>query len=1011
MKKLIILLLLSLGLFYCWGNQKNFFSCKGSISFSFSNDTNKPNYSLSLSCEEGKYFEKSSNYKKYIYVAGSETITINYQYALVSGGGGSQSGGTAGGHCRTILSINGKETQEKTIKINKSNAIKSLVTITLEKETSTSTEKDMLANIIIDFDENAPTIHAKSNVSIFDNLSDNQIFTQTVSLTSSDDKSDCNLTIKKGQETISGSTISSDGIYTIIAKDNVGNTNRKTLIKDSTKPKIELKSLDGTVIGYKEWINQDLKVLINDDTSGIKTKKIKNDEGEKEIAGNELLINKNGIYTISATDNAGFTSTIEIKIDKELPQIEKDDLIFYKENNSRLINKIDIVIKEIKDIFSGLQEVSIFDNEKTIEAITDLNNCNSFSKIVSKSTIDRSIFQSYNFKIEAKDYAGNLNSTELKTVNLPPEIVLEKLETEIVKEEDNQKTKTVTKLKLKNYHEYAEYYEELKIKRTIYIGNEEVTEDNYEKYFDNIPKETWKTFTNWHEINKNDIKEKDNFSFIEDQIPTACGLGHKKTGYIIKWKLHDFSGLEEVIWEESNELKVITADSPTKVNIIIQGKDDNKFLTADVFSDQINDSLELAPDGSIKIGIELEDEDYELQQIELRHMIGENLSIAKEGFIQKGVTGNAKAIEIDYKNNYKKGECYWFETPEYLSFNKTTHLFLKIKSGYNESQSIIDSKIICLKAKPVANGGFILYVSENAEYNHTGITANPNQLITLELQSENETDNNITWDFGDEKKEYNKSLVTHQWAQLSNRQGNTSDYFLTITDNNTTIITINVHIIDTQIGTLYGDEIWYGKHEVLGKIVIPKDKSLIIKDIYGKEKTEILCIGSEEEQYMGCFEVYGTLIIDSSRNETERIRIVCGENTEKGIQEIKEIQENNLYWKGIEIRNSDDNNITEQIKVKGIEISGSLRGIAIDNHRKAKIENSLFQNNIIGLHIFGECISEKIIVKDNVEYGIKEENGCNVKIKKSEIKNNTVDWYDKKEGPLNKDEITKKMSN
>ena len=87
---------------------------------------------------------------------------------------------------------------------------------------------------------------------------------------------------------------------------------------------------------------------------------------------------------------------------------------------------------------------------------------------------------------------------------------------------------------------------------------------------------------------------------------------------------------------------------------------------------------------------------------------------------------------------------------------------------------------------------------------------------------------------------------------------------------------------------------------------------------------------------------------------------------------------------------------------------GSKRGVAVENGASLIIKESLLSKNEIGLHVFGSCEIEDVEISENKEYGIKEENLCEVNIygEFNKIRGNTVDWYDWNDGVLTEEEIT-----
>ena len=214
-------------------------------------------------------------------------------------------------------------------------------------------------------------------------------------------------------------------------------------------------------------------------------------------------------------------------------------------------------------------------------------------------------------------------------------------------------------------------------------------------------------------------------------------------------------------------------------------------------------------------------------------------------------------------------------------------------------------------------------------------------------------------------------------------------------------IFIPVHIVDTKAGYLYGNEVWWGNHEILGSIKVKEGQKLKIGKLSGNEVMEILCIADEEEKYMGSLEVKGQLEIE---NGTGSVNMTAGINTAEGMEKETGIEGRKfLYWKGIEVYDGGE------AVINGAEINGGQRGIAVASDGEATVNKSILKRNGIGVHVLGKFNGENIEVADNAEYGIKEEDGSSVKIKASVVQNNTVEWYDADDGVLTIEEIKEKI--
>ncbi len=859
-------------------------------------------------------------------------------------------------------------------------------------------KKETISEVKIKVDNTAPEIKFTKDIK------NKEWISESIEVYAADDKTgirlleiknendpDCNKMSNDGSKLL----IDNDGKYTISVTDGVGNQNVKTINMDLNPPEIEIKDNNNNklVINEDVWFTAE-KITINviDEISGIKNIFVKD-----QTITSPYEISKNGIYTIKATDNAGNTTgTKTIKLDNKPPVITKKALSYTK--NGGLIDTITVEASiEEDNTNSGLSE-QVYIKNGDILAQSTITKINENNKTINAKieNINRSETNKYKLKVEAKDNAGNESIESYEDIVLPPKIQIE-VESKKIEKTSDGKTNTVTKLNLKNYLENKSSYKNIKLQRFIYINTTRITEENFTNYFTEEARQDWRKITKIKEIKSDEIEN----GIYTDRISTDSGFGHKETRYIISWEIENiFDEDGNPIREESQEIKAITADNPGTVKIQIEGKDEKveiDFATGKMTEGK--KGIQLASDGSIKIWISIEDLDSEPYEVEVSQMIkvngiSEGLSYKKNGFIQSGISG--KLQNETGKEIYEKGKWIAFPNPEYLSYNRETCLYLKIKEGFDEDKSVRESGKIYLKAEPLDLGGFTLKVCEKADYNSNGITAQPFQDVKLELNGEGQ---NAEWNF-DDGITVNGITVEHKWNQKPERTGPISEYTLKITYMGKEA-TIPVHITDTKIGVLYGDEVWYGKHEVLGKIKIKEKQTLKIGSSEWGKDMEVLCIEDDNENFMGCFEVYGKLEIN---NGNGNVTITGGKNSENGI--IKETEENtlnNLYWKGIEVNNGG------QAVINHAEISGSRRGIAVDQGGIAVLSNCIFKQNGIGLHILGKSDSQNLTVINNDEYGIKEEYGCNYNIIKSTIKDNTINWYNAETGVLSIDEINEQL--
>lgn len=757
-------------------------------------------------------------------------------------------------------------------------------------------------------------------------------------------------------------------------EDIVGNVNEKTIFIDKKNPTIKVFS-DAT---YKEevnkddiWFNGNLYIKYEDSGSGVLSK-------------TEDTYSETGKHTLFVKDKAGNESTRTIKIDNEKPTVT-GRIEFEQINGS--IKKIKILDVKGEDKHSGIENTWVKNGISTIGGEIEIE--------------DRTKLNTYQIQIGAKDKAGNQVEKELAVINVPPKIKVsvDEESKRIIKE--NGEEYTATDLILDNYEKYAKYYKEIRLRKVIYVREGDsavgITESNFNNYFSTTALSYWQEMTKETVISTDEIKN----GKYTDKIKTSSGFGHKETGYILSWEIEGIEGIRE----RTEEVKIQTANSEGNVKIQIIGKeDDGEDSVLDIsFIDRkaksTDGELKIPADGSIYIAYTVEDKDSEPYEIEVREKVKVNgrdeyLIVAKEGFLQKGNTGYSVYGGEKNPNDYAEGVWFRFSNPEYLAYNKVTCLVIRVKEGYGSDA--IDKELgeIYLKAEPLDLGGFTLQVCEEADYNYFGITASPFQNVQIEVEGID----SITWDFGDNCVEKSKKIVTHAWKQSPERKGSVSEYILTLTTKEQGV-EVPIHIVDTKAGALYGDEVWIGEHEILGPVIVPNGKTLTIgRKTDSTEEINILCIEDSNEKYMGSIEVSngGKLKIN---NGTEKVRIVSGENTNEGI--VEETEEDISYWKGIRIKDGG------KAEIENAEIMGSKRGFVVEKGASLVIKESLLSKNEIGLHVFGSCEIEDVEISENKEYGIKEENLCEVNIYgEFEIRGNTVDWYDWNDGVLTEEEIT-----
>ena len=393
--------------------------------------------------------------------------------------------------------------------------------------------------------------------------------------------------------------ISNDGIYTVAATDRAGNSIAKTVSIDTVFPLINLNGDKLTVTDNNKWYKaSQIKLEASDSLSSVKRFEV---NGQNFTSPHTISLN--GEYKILAEDKAGNKTERTIKVDNKKPVIANKSIKY--EKDGRLIQSISLsATAEEKDYNSGLDQLCIKEGDIS-KAPGELQSDAKSGRVEATiNNLDRSRLSKFDFKVNAKDIAGNEIDSAWDTIYLPPEIILS------VNNKYIENSETVTELLFNNFTGNELYYDSMNIRRIIYIDGNELTEENFTQYFEENAR------NNWHEIiREKEIKKEEIVNGVyKDRFNTLLGFGHKETGYIINWEPHGTG-----ITEYSKEIKTVTADSKGLIRIKISGRNDEGEIsfTSGQFI-QEGKELQLAADGSINIGIQIEDDDYEPYQVELR---------------------------------------------------------------------------------------------------------------------------------------------------------------------------------------------------------------------------------------------------------------------------------------------------------------------------------------------------------------------------------------------------------
>ena len=190
-------------------------------------------------------------------------------------------------------------------------------------------------------------------------------------------------------------TVRENGVYKIIATDNVGNIiNNEIVINniDKIAPNLEVNYSD-------EWTKEDVELTITstDVGSGLASVTV---NGEQIDVNEKYIVTENGTYTIEATDNVGNTIENEIInincIDNESPKLQIIGNKTKWKNDSVLLE----IIADDKD--SGISKVTINEQEIILKAGIG------FYKATENGT----------YEIIAIDNVGNISTEEYTVDNI-----------------------------------------------------------------------------------------------------------------------------------------------------------------------------------------------------------------------------------------------------------------------------------------------------------------------------------------------------------------------------------------------------------------------------------------------------------------------------------------------------------------------------------------------------------------------------------------------------------------
>jgi hypothetical protein len=818
------------------------------------------------------------------------------------------------------------------------------------------------------------------------------------------------------------------------AVDNVGNEGAWTSFRvniDGTPPVLSF-TADGYEAGT--WVKGPVTVGVGaeDDNKvesvtlyadgGVSTGVFSVAEGEAEI------------YEISAAaaDESGKRSSKtfgSVKLDRKAPVIGTPVLTFEVPADGSLMQYLDAAAA-VSDagVNSGLAEITVQYSTVTGSFITAKHTVLSAASVYDCSCripldgIDRSSDKTVYVQFTAADTAGN-SSVQTASILLPAAIHAS------AGAADSRVDGSLIKTKITLGAIHPGSYGAVKYKRDFLAGNIEITEDNFGTYFQENERSEWRNLTEMQTLAaaQLDCTESDGVKtyYYEDPIGSDSGFGHKNIRYTFYETPLNSSFAEYNGGSEAFQL----ADNKGIITWKITGRDGKELiLGADGSESRRDEGFELPANGMVQIAFRVQDYDMEPYRIELKQVTGIDTGDGRtytlrqpvEGAVSDGATagcagktGSAdeSGLRIYTDESAGSGDGWvMFQTPVYLSYNKPSCFILTASEGYTGFEYKNETAVIKLTAAAPDLGGFTLSVSTGADYNSGGITVRPYQAAALEIEpvSAESTGTVYGWKFGDGSTASGLS-VSHSFKQDPARTGDTSTYTMQITRNSTAAALIPVHVVDTQYGTLYGNETWAGRHVLLGRVTVPAGVTLTIGDKREIEGTDVLCYGDTDKDFQSGIEVKsgGRLVIN---NGSKQVVVTEMENT--GTDGYQAVSAMKYGWGTLYFENGAAASLTNSL------IQYADQGLEVCPGAQVSIQDCRLTGNRTGLHIFGgaSAVLKGCTVTGNVVYGIKEDlNSTGEKVTitidtATVISGNGADYYDWDTGVLTAEEIENKKA-
>ncbi len=966
-------------------------------------ESTSPNYSLAVYCEDAsaKISEQSVWYVKkgqqiQIYYKSYMDDTSSGGYSI--GSDGQVSSGSGWAKDSTILRINGFSYNSSPILLTVENDM--IIELLYKKESSTSqTEIHRKAYAEIKIDRKPPTVTypekvqtmqwSKNDVKIYavDNYVNTADLHQQNYIVAEDSETGCGqISVKKKKSEnqyintdMNGTNvnITGSGKYKIIVKDNADNeTEINEIWIDQTAPEIKVYTdkLKYNVYSNNVWTKKDLFIDYVDMHSGIKE-------------SSKAEYKATGIYKLWAIDNVG--NIIEesnrpvIKIDKDNPSFNYT--IKYESNYDSTNTAFTIDITNIKDEHSGIKNISVTpiiykDGTPVKSDPVILININqeeqkeTENRTYTYDDIDRNHDNYISFEVSVSDHAGNIKTVKIggETGLFIPALI----KTEYTETQD-KKVKVNFFEGNSNSRCKPEHYNKIYIQRSILLKDKDIPSINKkitaEKFrndddscFETELQNRWMKLTEELvdcAIATNSGAE----SFYIDEELDESGFTHKVISYDCIYEYLNPVDNKSIVREHFNNTKELEL-SNNKGNLLFKvNGNNNSYLIINSEGEIIEgstDSFDMPDTGVVGLEIKIEDKDIEPYKILIQGMVelissNGKFKLQETDTMPVGTEGKISANNHCFTTKAKPMTGTWANLGQYaLQYNITTVFNIELTEGFPGQMEEWSNRTIKLYAKSpdILGGKARLFVGDASSYNADGITARPWQKIKMEIlpADENQIITDLTWNFGNGRTSENYGDYTKisdskfeeiYYEQSAERTGALSGYKLKITSG-TDEAEFNINIIDTQFGSLYGNEIWRGEHIIKKEVIVPSGITLQIGDCAHSDKDpdiKCLCVGKIRAEEKGGITVEqgGKLIIDEGDSKTIRF--------------VQAAFKNDAY------REAEEKDLTWQNKWKGISIKGVLEG-----------DNLNMKNADCGLTVFSGAAVElsNSIILDRCKNGI-----------------------------------------